>query len=315
MPLVQIGPGTAGRGNPRLKARPADTVHLRAFLEYLEGERNYSSHTVAAYRADLERFLTFLQSKSTSVHDVDRPFLREFIASLYDLHFSPATISRNIASLKSFFRFLLRRGKVPANPAAGVAQPRRAHRLPQVVDEGAMIRMLDTIPIETPSGRRDRALMEVLYSAGLRLRELVGLRLSDVHEHDSTVKVRGKGKKDRVVPLGRPALAALRAYIVVRPAASADAGDTVFLTDRGRPVYPQLVQRVVREHIRRVSEIERQSPHVIRHTFATHLLNHGADLRAVKELLGHASLSTTQVYTHVSAAQLKRVYDQAHPKA
>lgn len=291
--------------------------HLRSFLSYLEGERNASPHTLTAYAGDLEAFGRHLRESGLRLSDVDRLKLRAYVSALYDQGRVSSTVARNIAAVRSFFRFLVRRGVLSASPAATLTQPRKQRRLPSVIHEPAVASMLNSMDMSTPSGARDRAMLEVLYGGGLRLRELLQLALSDLDMADGTVKVLGKGRKHRIVPIGRSAVEALRAYLHLRTALKPDpdAVARVFVTDRGKPMNPRYVQRLAAARIRAVSEVGRQSPHVLRHTIATHLLDRGADLRAVKELLGHASLSTTQIYTHVSSSQLKRVYQQAHPKA
>ncbi|MCU0453291.1 MAG: tyrosine recombinase [Bacteroidetes bacterium] len=300
---VSVGPGLEG--------------HLRGFLSYLEGERSASVHTVSAYSADLHDFVGHMRSCGRDLSTVDRPYLRTYVADLYDRGRATATVARHIAAIRSFFRFLVRRGVLSANPAATLTQPRRSRRLPAVVEEQAVAAMLTAMEVSTASGARDRAMLEVLYGGGIRLQELLQLKIRDVDLGDGTIKVLGKGRKHRIVPVGRAAVAAFKAYLHLRTELSPapEARELAFVTDRGRPMNARYVQRMVAARIRAVSEVGRQSPHVLRHTVATHLLNRGADLRAVKELLGHASLSTTQVYTHVSSAQLKRVYHQAHPKA
>ncbi|MEK6650685.1 MAG: tyrosine-type recombinase/integrase [Bacteroidota bacterium] len=319
MPVLQDRARNSGRRYPRMTAGSVVHDHLRSFLAYLEGERASSPHTVTAYAADLTRFCGELVRDTRPLARVDRAYLRQYVGGLYDDGRSASTVSRHVASLKSFFRFLVRRGILRANPAATLAQPKKARLLPAVLEESAVVTMLDSVDPSTPSGSRDRAVLEVLYGGGIRLQELLALRLGDIDRHDGTIKVLGKGRKERIVPVGRSAMKALDAYFGKRTGLAAQsrgqAGDVVFLTDRGSPLYARFVQRLVRARIREVSEIARQSPHVLRHSVATHLLNRGADLRAVKELLGHASLSTTQVYTPVAATQRKRVYRQAHPKA
>lgn len=317
MSVVQDRSGTARRRGSGVTRRSDLEGHLRSFLSYLEGERNASPHTVAAYAGDLDAFARHLHDTGLQLSDVDRTKLRAYVSELYDLGRVSSTVARNIAAIRSFFRFLVRRGVLSANPAATLTQPRKQRRLPSVIHEPAMQSMLNSMNVSTPSGVRDRAMLEVLYGGGLRLQELLQLSLPDLDLADGTVKVLGKGRKHRIVPVGRSAVEALRAYLhlrtVLKPDAEADA--LVFVTDRGKPMNARYVQRLAGARIRAVSEVARQSPHVLRHTIATHLLDRGADLRAVKELLGHASLSTTQVYTHVSSSQLKRVYHQAHPKA
>lgn len=317
MSVVQDRARTARRRDPGVTSVVALEEHIRAFLMYLEGERGASEHTITAYAGDLQGFQEHLAANGRPVARVDRMYLRSFVADLYDQGRAPATVARHIAAVRSFFRFLVRRGILAANPAATLTQPRKQRRLPAVVEESAVQSMLESMDMSTPSGSRDRAMLEVLYGGGIRLQELLSLRIVDLELADGTVKVLGKGRKQRIVPVGRGAVGSLRSYLARRAELSPDveARDRLFVTDRGRPMNPRYVQRLVAARIRQVSEVGRQSPHVLRHTVATHLLNRGADLRAVKELLGHASLSTTQVYTHVSSTQLKRVYHQAHPKA
>jgi len=289
---------------------------VSTFLRYLEGERSYSQHTVAAYARDLRILTRAAKKERRSILSIDRPFLRMCIGVLFDEGKSAATIARHIASFRSFFRYLTKRGILPRNPASGLSQPKKPRQLPHVLEEDVVNRLLDSMETETLAGVRDKALLELLYGGGLRLSEMLTLRAEDVDSHDGTVRVLGKGKKERIVPLGKPALAAVAAYLMHGERRDLQSpGNVIFLTDKGRQLYPQYVQRMVHREISRVSEVEKKSPHLLRHTFATHLLNRGADLRAVKELLGHASLSTTQVYTHVSSARLKKVYQQSHPKA
>lgn len=317
MSVVQERARTAGRRGSGVNEASGLQGQLRAFLSYLEGERSASPHTVTAYATDLGDFIAHLQSAGRELSAIDRPHLRSYVADLYDRGRAAATVARHIAAIRSFFRFLVRRGILASNPAATLTQPRKSRRLPSVVEEPAMQAMLSAMDMTSASGARDRAMLEVLYGGGIRLQELLQLKLKDLDLGDGTIKILGKGRKHRIVPVGRGAIAASKAYLQrrteLRP--ETEASELVFVTDRGRPMNARYVQRLVATRIRAVSEVGRQSPHVLRHTVATHLLNRGADLRAVKELLGHASLSTTQVYTHVSSAQLKKVYHQAHPKA
>jgi integrase/recombinase XerC len=246
-----------------------------------------------------------------------RADIRNFLASLIESGSAPRTVARKLACLKSFFRYLRAHEIIRTNPALAIATPRLDKRLPRVIDEEAMTRLMEQPDRTTPLGARDAAILELLYSTGIRLSELIGLRMQDVDDENRTIKVRGKGSKDRIVPFGAPAARALDTYRSRREhlALRQPVPDNVFLTVRGFRMNPKGVNVLVGDYIGRVSEIEKKSPHVLRHTFATHLLDHGADLRAVKELLGHESLSTTQIYTHVSIDRLRAVYAQAHPKA
>ena len=289
---------------------------IRAYQEYLDAERNYSSHTLDAYRNDLEQLAGFLKSHHIdSWSDVRRETLRTWLRTLFEAGTAKKSIARKIASTRSFFKFLRRKDVVLSNPALSLVSPRLERKLPVYLDEGAMERMLAIPDRSTEDGRRDAAILELFYSTGMRLSELVNLNIGDVDYAGGTVKVRGKGRKERILPLGSKALDALRAYGKTALPDHADAGSPLFYGASGKRTYPMAITRLVRRYIQEVSEIEKKSPHVIRHSFATHMLNHGADLRAVKELLGHESLSTTQVYTHVSTERMKKVYRQAHPKA
>jgi integrase/recombinase XerC len=293
--------------------------HISAFLRYLSAERNYSPHTVASYEDDLRDFAAFFSGEPSGAWPagVRRGDIRNFLASLLEAGRAPRTVARKLACLKSFFRYLRATEVIRSNPALAIATPRLERHLPRVIDEASMTRLMQEPDRSTPLGSRDAAILEILYSTGIRLSELIGLRLQDVDDEGRTIKVRGKGSKDRIIPFGRPAARALEGYRAKRGllALRRPVPDNLFLTVRGYRMNPKGVNLVVGEYIRRVSEIEKKSPHILRHTFATHLLDHGADLRAVKELLGHESLSTTQIYTHVSIDRLRRVYAQAHPKA
>jgi integrase/recombinase XerC len=248
---------------------------------------------------------------------VDRRSIRRFLAWLHDREFASRSIARKLACLKSFFRYLRKMHVVASNPASTVVSPKLERRLPRTLDEGSVSRLMDQPDRSRAGGARDAAILEVLYGAGIRLSELIGLRVSDIDFGNGTIKVTGKGSKQRIIPFGAKARSALQAYLAVRPAMATKKPGVAnaFLSTRGNPMSPKEVNRLMNRYIGMVSEIEKRSPHVLRHTFATHLLNRGADLRAVKELLGHESLSTTQLYTHVSVDHLRKVYAQAHPKA
>ena len=294
---------------------------VRSYLEYLEIERNYSAHTILSYETDLMSFIQFLRREGIdSFMNVHKESLRAFIGSLLDEGFSQRSIARKIASMRSFFKYLRRQKIIDGNPALVLITPKVGKRLPSFLDEESVEQLLSSPDWTTPDGKRDRAILELFYSSGIRLSELIDLNLSDLRQEEGLIKVRGKGRKERIVPVGRKALAAINDYLKEKGVQSSKMNVQIdkhplFTMHEGRRMYPQAIGRMVRKYIGYVSEIEKKSPHVLRHSFATHMLNHGADLRAVKELLGHESLSTTQVYTHVSSARMKKVYDEAHPKA
>jgi tyrosine recombinase XerC len=300
------------------------TDYVQKYLEHIEKERNYSSHTVAAYEDDLRQFCGFLikhySGKQVDLSTIDNLTIRLFLGDLLDTGLSKKSAVRKLAAVRSFFKYLVKRRVLEANPCEGIGTPKLPQRLPSFVDEPAIERMMDLPDCSTVKGLRDRALLEVLYGTGIRLNEAIQLNLNQLDVKSGTVKVFGKGRKHRIVPMGRMAKDALGQYLARRTELFSDYttdGDrlSVFISSRGQRMYPKSVYLIVNRYLGAVSELEKKSPHVLRHTFATHLLNRGADLRAVKELLGHENLSTTQLYTHVTVDRLKRIYNQAHPKA
>jgi len=283
-----------------------------SFLEYLGVERGASPHTLRGYAADLTEFTRFLaDEKVGGLPDADTRAVRAYVARLHQRRLSKATIARKLAAVRSCFRFLARRGALPANPARQVRSPRLGRRLPSFlpVDEATVL--LNAPPEPSAAGARDRALLELLYASGLRVAEGCGLDLDDLDEARRTVRVVGKGDKERVVPVGETALEALAAYLAMRGRQRGP----IFLNARGGRLTPRSAHRIVRARARQVGIDQRVTPHTLRHSFATHMLGAGADLRLIQELLGHSRLSTTQRYTHVSPEHLMRVYDRAHPRA
>jgi integrase/recombinase XerC len=292
------------------------------FLDSLTYERNVSLNTVAAYRNDLESFVAFLcDDYFTMARDlidlrrIDHLTIRSYLAHLARKKLSRATVARHLSALRSFFKFLMREQVVDANPARGVATPRREKRLPEVLQTADVTLLLEQPDLGTPLGMRDRAWLELLYASGLRISELVNIDLDDIELRARLVKVRGKGSKERIVPFGSKAEAALRAYLHVRMGTTPEDEDPLFLNYRGQRITTRSVRRLFDRYVRGASLRTGVSPHTLRHSFATHLLNAGADLRGIQELLGHASLSTTQKYTHLNDAQLIAVYKKAHPRA
>lgn len=289
--------------------------HVHSFLEYLHAERGYSSHTISAYKNDLTQFVEFLQKQRiVSFDTVTKNTLRSFLAYSLQEGLSKKSVARRVASIRSLFKFLRRQRLIHTNPTLTLLSPKVERRLPTFLDERTMKQAVEAPDSTQPNGKRDAAILELLYSTGIRLSELIGLQISDVDFTRKTLKVQGKGNKQRIVPLGSAALQALRKYLDDERK-SFGSNAPLFVTPKGERLYPVAVNRIVRKYLDQVSEVEKKSPHVIRHSFATHLLNRGADLAAVRELLGHESLSTTQIYTHVSTERMKKVYRQAHPKA
>ena len=296
---------------------------IESFLEYVERERNFSSHTKISYAKDLSQFRSFLQTKHPETPNnpgsIDQEAVRSFLGVLLDSGLAKKSVIRKVSTLRSFFKFAVRRGSLPSNPMSNVVTPKAEKKLPQFLDERTVTDLMNLPDVGDPFGARDAAILELLYSTGMRRGELVGLRNSDIDFSDRTVKVTGKGNKQRVIPFGGKACEALKRYGDVRGSLLGSAkGPGVgffFLTNKGKQLYPGAVNAIVGKYLRQISEIRQKSPHVLRHSFATHLLDRGADIFAVKELLGHESLSTTQIYTHMTSERLKKVYRQAHPKA
>ena len=308
---------------------------LEFFLEHLALNENASDHTVRAYQSDLTQFLRFLaqqlqRSRGEVVpQDIDRGRVREFLSELHKRGNSRASAARKLAAIRAFGRFLKREGVVDNDPAAFVGTPKREQRLPAHLGEGEMSRLLETPDTSLPLGRRDRAILELFYASGLRLSELVGLDVDDINLSSRVVRVLGKGRKERIVPFNRSTEDALRAWLKdwesigapekrgQSPFSGKRKKETVpiFLNYQGRRLSTRSVDRLVRKYVAACSTRFGISPHALRHSFATHLLERGADLRAIQELLGHARLTTTQRYTHVNAAQLIETYRKTHPKA
>ncbi len=296
---------------------------VELFLQYIDRERNFSPHTHASYAKDLYQFRAFLQEKfpETLQHPdlIDQEMARSFLAVLLDSGMAKKSVVRKISTLRSFFKFALRRKLLPANPMSNVVSPKVEKKLPQFLDERAVEKLMLLPDTAEPLGSRDAALLELLYSTGMRRGELVQLDTDDIDVYERTVKVVGKGNKQRILPFGTKAYHALERYMAVRKQLmnkeNAAEQRAVFLTEKGKRLYPGAVNAIVKKYFKEVSEIKQQSPHILRHSFATHLLDRGADIFAVKELLGHESLSTTQIYTHLTSERLKKVYRQAHPKA
>ncbi|HXG58342.1 MAG TPA: tyrosine recombinase XerC [Thermoanaerobaculia bacterium] len=293
------------------------------FLDYLTYERNVSPNTVEAYRDDLESFVSFLCNDyftlardQLDLRQVDHLAIRSYLAHLGRRKLSRASMARHLSALRSFFRFLVREGVVEGNAARSVATPKKEKQLPAVMQPADVALLLEQADVSTPLGVRDRAWLELLYASGLRISELVGIDLDDLELRARLVKVHGKGSKERIVPFGSKAEEALRAWLPVRGDLVDDAEEqALFVNYRGERITARSVRRLFEGYVRDASLRAGISPHTMRHSFATHLLNAGADLRAIQELLGHASLSTTQKYTHLNDWQLIEVYRKAHPRA
>ncbi|MGH2426364.1 MAG: tyrosine recombinase XerC [bacterium] len=289
---------------------------IDAFLAALEGERGVSSHTLTGYGRDLRHFARFLSGERVTVWSAVTPQIaRRYVATM-DPRYARSSVSRRLSALRTFYKYLYREGIVSRNPLVLVGTPKQPRRLPKFLTPLEVAALLAAPDVTTRIGLRDRALLEVLYATGLRVGELTSLRRGDLPSSDE-IRIMGKGRRERIVLLTSAAQDALRRYVnEARPSlARHRVVDAVFLNARGGPLSDRGVRVIVDRHIRKVAFDRRISPHALRHTFATHLLDGGADLRSVQELLGHASLATTQIYTHVSRDWLKRVYDRSHPRA
>ncbi|MBA3567788.1 MAG: tyrosine recombinase XerC [Pyrinomonadaceae bacterium] len=302
---------------------------LAQFFDHLRYERNVSEHTLRNYRSDLLQFLDYLAPADRSsgkrnapdTHEIDHLTIREWLSTLHSAQKKKASVARKLAALRTFFQFLVREGVVELNPAKLVSTPRLEKKLPQHLSIEEAIKFIETPDTETDLGKRDRAMLELMYATGVRVSELTKIDVADIDFKNKLIRVTGKRRKERIVPFGDPASEALRDYLNVRDRflnaapVSEREPEVVFLNYQGTRITTRSVGRMVEKHIRICAGMHDISPHALRHSFATHLLDSGADLRDIQELLGHARLSSTQIYTHVSMEKLIKVYDKAHPKA
>jgi len=297
--------------------RPGAEQLVDRFLRHLEVERGVSPNTVRAYAADLSRYLEWAERSHVDPITLSHRQMRSYLAELDRAHYARRTIARRLSSIRTFFAFLHTEGLVSSDPAAVLATPKIPARLPKVLPAESVTALLDAPDASTPAGLRDRAVLEVLYATGARVSEVSSLELGDVDLAQGQVKLMGKGSKERIVPLHRLAIDSVRTYLRdARPVLRSDAsGELLFLSARGRQYSSDAIRRMFKRHLAAVGATSSLSPHALRHTFATHLLDSGADLRTVQELLGHVALSTTQIYTHLSTQRLQDVHRTAHPRA
>ena len=312
--------------------------YLNKYLDYLKYSKHYSVHTLISYENDLRQFGIFLWKsfdlKSDDYKDsellfqidlnkITLPDLKSFVAGLFDekkidikkvSKFNSRSISRKISVLKSFFKYFYKYNLILKNPASGLIFPKTSKKFPVFFSQDNISELLDKKG-GTALKILDKAIIELFYSTGIRLSELINLKYQDIDRTERTIKVFGKGSKERIIPFGKKADEAMNNYTEIRNICNINKLDNFFVSNKGKKLYPMQVYRLIKKDFSAVSELKKKSPHILRHTFATHLLDKGADIRAVKDLLGHESLSTTQVYTHVTAEKLKKVYKQAHPKA
>ncbi len=299
---------------------------IQKYLRYLNVERNASGHTITSYKTDLSQFLTFCseqfncQEKSVSLQKIDRLLIRLWLGRLSDNGLKKSSVSRKVAAIRSFFNYSFKRGFITKNPAHLLIVPKKGRRIPKTTNPEDMERMMELPDLDQPEGLQERAILELFYSTGIRLSELIQLNVTDFDRASARITVMGKGAKQRIAPVGKQAFNALKNHLMVReqlfgPQTDADARKALFLALNGQRIYARAVQRMVKRYLVQISEVTQKSPHILRHSFATHMLDKGADIRIIKELLGHASLASTQIYTHTSTERLKKVYSQAHPRA
>ena len=287
------------------------------FLSYLRFEKRYSPHTVASYDNDLKQYYLFCEQAGSTSIVPESTMIRLWIVSMLEKDVTPRSVNRKLSTLKTFSRFLIRQGIITVNPLNKVLKPKISKRIPAFVDEDKLNEFLDNYEFgEDYGGKRNQLIIELLYQTGMRRSELTGLKMSSVNFEESHLRVLGKRNKERLIPINNDLSRRLKEYLSLRkeffPMAT---NEFLLLTSKAQPVYPKMVYRIITDFLQLVTTLEKKSPHVLRHSFATHLLNRGADLNAIKELLGHANLSATQVYTHNSFEKLKDIYKQAHPRA
>jgi integrase/recombinase XerC len=296
-------------------------MFLEQFISYIKYEKRYSPHTVAAYESDLTQFYAFLNHPEEVIHhpsEITHHHIRNWMVELMNQKISSRSINRKIATLRKYFKFLLQGQHINATPTARIQTPKISKQLPVVVEEEKLARLLDNDEVFTADfkGLRDKLVVELLFGTGMRLAELVGVEEGDVDIYEGTVKVLGKRNKQRIIPLNKELKLLLNEYLTLKKSEIfANKSLKLIVTDKGADTYAKMIYLIVQKYLNYISTQDKKSPHVLRHTFATSLLNKGADLNAIKDLLGHASLSATQVYTHNSVERLKSIYKQAHPKA
>ena len=299
---------------------------IEKYLRYLKVERNASKHTITSYENDLTQFLNFcivqfnVDEGELDIAGIERLTIRLWLGELSDRGLAKSSIARKVAAVRSFFKYCFKRGIVEQNPAHLLIVPKKDKPLPKTANAEDLNRMMELAEGNTPKSAQNRAILELLYGTGIRLSELVNLNEEDINFKLNQIKVLGKGAKQRIVPFGKQAKNALQNHLDTKTQlygqrTDADARKAVFIAAGGQRLYPRAVQRIVKDYLQRTSEVTQKSPHVLRHSFATHLMDQGADIRVIKELLGHSNLAATQVYTHTSVERLKNVYDIAHPRA
>lgn len=294
-------------------------VTINSFIQFLEFEKRYSSHTIRAYTDDLNDFFEYLEKsfEQQSLSTIKAVMIRSWLVDLHNKNIQPRSIHRKISSLKSFFKYHLRQGNIVQNPVASIILPKTNKRLPNFVQEKDITTLFDHVEFSDDwKGKTARLGLQILYNTGIRLSELIGLKENQIDENNQTIKVLGKGNKERIIPIHTSLIKDIQLYIQEKKNQLPEADTIVLLvTEKGKQLYPKYVYLQVKQYLSLITTIDKKSPHILRHSFATHLTNNGADLNAVKELLGHSSLAATQIYTHNTIEKLKEIYKQAHPKA
>ena len=287
------------------------------FLSYLRFEKRYSAYTIESYNNDLSQYHTFCIEAGSPDIVLDHSIIRMWIVSLLESGISARSVNRKLSALKSFSKYLIREGLLKSNPLERVLKPKMSKRIPSFLDQEKLNHALDTFDFgNNYIGIRNQIIIEILYQTGIRRSELVGLKISSIDFEENNIRITGKRNKERIIPIGSDLSARIKTYLELRDKIfNGNPEESLFLTPGGKPIYPKLVYRLVNQFLKMVTTLEKRSPHLLRHTFATHLLNKGADINAIKELLGHASLAATQVYTHNTFEKLKGIYKQAHPRA
>ncbi|WP_158995421.1 tyrosine-type recombinase/integrase [Mucilaginibacter sp. L196] len=296
-------------------------MFLARFIQYIQFEKRYSPHTVSAYQSDLDQFIRFLNTtEETITHpsEITHHLIRNWMVAMMSEDITARSITRKIATLRKYFKFLLQEGIITHNPASKINTPKSPKNLPVVVEDAKLTQMLDDNEVfgHDFKGVRDKLVIETLFGTGMRLAELLGVKETDINIYEGTVKVLGKRNKQRIIPINNELKLLISEYLELKKNQNFNNNSlTLLVTDKGADAYPKLIYLIVQKYLSYISTQNKKSPHVLRHTFATSLLNRGADLNAIKELLGHANLSATQIYTHNSVERLKSIYKQAHPKA
>jgi len=289
------------------------------FIKYIKLEKRYSDHTVESYQNDLRQLESFLinyyGSDKIFWHLISKKIIRYFMISLQEQEISRRSIARKLATLKSYFKFLVREEVIEQNPTLTIKMPKFDKKLPEYLSVEEVEDLLKLPEINTFEGVRNLAILELFYGTGIRLSELINIKCSDLLMSENLIRILGKGQKERIIPLGSIAKRIMENYLQIRSQYAENSADNVFVLKSGKKMYPMAIQRIIKNYLKQVTNIEHKNPHTLRHSYATHLLNAGAGIRVVKDLLGHESLSTTQVYTHMSIDHLKNVYNQAHPAA